>query len=56
MKTFTFWFGSAVLVLFWVALTAFMLVDLATVEPLLRADQPRLRQTRHAVQVYSARR
>jgi hypothetical protein len=56
MKTLRFWFGPAFLVIFWVALTAFTLVELATVAPLLREEQPRLRQTRHAVQVYSARR
>jgi hypothetical protein len=56
MKTLTFWFRPAILVLFWVVLTAFTLVELTTVAPLLRGEQPRLRQARHPVQTYSARR
>jgi hypothetical protein len=56
MKTLTFWFRPAILVLFWVILTAFTLAELATVAPLLRGEPPRLRQARHAVHVSSARR
>jgi len=56
MKTLTFWFRPAVVVLFWVILTAFTLAELATVAPLLRGERPRLRQARHAVQIPSARR
>jgi hypothetical protein len=56
MKTLTLWFGSAILVLFWVVLTAFTLAELATVAPLLRGEGPRLRHARHAVRMSSARR
>jgi hypothetical protein len=56
MKTLTFWFRPAILVLFWVVLAAFTLAELATVAPLLGGERPRLRQARHAVQISSARR
>lgn len=56
MKTLTFWFRPAFFVLVWVVLTAFTIAELATVEPLLRVERPRLRQEPHAVRVYSARR
>jgi hypothetical protein len=56
MKTLTFWFRPAILVLFWVILTAFTLAELATVAPLLRGERPRFRQARHAVHGSSARR
>jgi hypothetical protein len=56
MKTLAFWFGPAVLILFWFTLTAFMVVELATVAPLLRGEQRRVPQARHALQVSSARR
>jgi hypothetical protein len=56
MKTLTFWFRPAILVLFWVVLAAFTLAELATVAPLLRGEHSRFRQARHAVQVSSARR
>lgn len=56
MKTLTFWFRPAILVLLWAVLTAFTIAELATVLPLLRADPPRLPRARHAVQASAARR
>jgi hypothetical protein len=56
MKTLRLWLAPAILALFWVVLAAFTLAELTTVAPLLRGEEPRLRQARHAVQLSSARR